>query len=180
MTPFQKRLLFSSSALTGLTGVVYWWMEHMLEPVDPWAVINHPLQPWVLKAHILVAPLLVFAVGLVAADHIWKHLRQSVKCARRSGVATFAVLAPMVVSGYLIQAVTWPLLLTAMVWLHVGAGLAYLGGLGAHHLVLRRLRARCSMAERCLAAGADPARVGAEGVCEAERPGPLVTLRMKG
>jgi hypothetical protein len=45
-------------------------MQHLMEPVNEWAVINHPLQPLVLKLHILVAPVMVFAVGMVAVNHM--------------------------------------------------------------------------------------------------------------
>jgi hypothetical protein len=71
--PYQKWLVWTTSFLTGATGVVYWWMTDLMQPLDEFAVINHPLQPWVLKAHIVAAPLMVFAVGLIAADHIWKQ-----------------------------------------------------------------------------------------------------------
>lgn len=46
--------------------MVYWWMKNRMEPLDAWAAINHPLQPWMLKAHILVAPLMVFAPLIVS------------------------------------------------------------------------------------------------------------------
>lgn len=138
MKPFQKWLLWSSSAVTGVTGVAYWWLKHMMTPTDSWAVINHPLQPWMLKAHIVAAPVLVFAVGLVAADHIWKHFRQGVKRGRHSGLLAMWVLAPMVLSGYLIQAVTQPTWLVALEWIHVGAGMTYLLSVAAHLQVFHR------------------------------------------
>lgn len=146
MNAFQRRLIWSSSLLTGITGLVYWWMEQALEPSQPWAVINHPLQPWVLKAHILVAPVMVFAVGLVAVDHIWRHFRQKVKPGRRSGLLAMAVFAPLVVSGYLIQAVTHQGWLTAIVWAHVVTGLLYLAALVGHHRLFRRRPGRSRVA----------------------------------
>lgn len=142
MNVFQRRLVWTSSLLTGISGVAYWWMENMMEPLDPWAAINHPLQPWVLKAHILAAPVMVFAVGLIAAEHIWKHWRQGVKAGRRSGLAAMWVFLPMVASGYLIQAVTHVGWLAALAWIHLGTGLVYLLGLVAHHRVIRQLAAR--------------------------------------
>ncbi|MEQ8329867.1 MAG: hypothetical protein RH859_05310 [Longimicrobiales bacterium] len=142
MNPFQKWLLLGSSIATAVTGVVYWWMQHMLTPVDEWAVINHPLQPLVLKLHIVVAPVLVFAVGLVAADHIWKHLRGRVRPGRNSGVTSLVALAPMVLSGYLIQAVTHATVLAVLVWLHVGTGVLYAVALAVHVEVFRRRRLR--------------------------------------
>lgn len=140
MTRFQKWLLWGSSILTGVTGVVYWWMKNMMDPVAEWAVINHPLQPWVLKAHIVAAPVLIFAIGLIAAQHIWKHFRTSARRGRRSGLITMYVLGPMVLSGYLIQVVTHPGLLATLMWLHVGTGAIYLVGLAAHDRILGMAR----------------------------------------
>lgn len=142
MNAFRRWLVWSSSLLTGVTGVVYWWMKNRMEPMDAWAAINHPLQPWVLKAHILVAPVMIFAVGLITADHIWRHYRQGVKAGRRSGLTAMYVFVPMVVSGYLIQAVTHAGWLEALAWTHVGTGAAYLVGLGAHARVCRLVLAR--------------------------------------
>ena len=138
MSPFQKWLLLGSSAATGLTGVVYAWMKYLLEPTEPWAVINHPWEPWMLKAHILVAPVLVFAVGLIATDHIWKHYRLRVRARRRSGLALLWVAVPMVLTGYLIQAVTAAGWLTALVWAHLITGAIYLVALGVHWAVRGR------------------------------------------
>jgi len=120
--------------LTGLTGLIYWWMDEFLQPLDEFAIINHPLQPWLIKAHIIVAPVLVFALGVIWMNHIWKHIRISMQGARKSGLLTVALIAPMVFSGYLIQAVINPTLLTALVWIHIGGGLVYLLGLLCHKL----------------------------------------------
>jgi hypothetical protein len=138
--PFAKRLLIWSSVATGITGLVYFWMDRMLEPISEFAAINHPLQPLVLKAHILVAPLLVFALGIIGLDHIWKYLRGTMHRARRSGVAGTWMIVPMVATGYLIQAVTAPLWLEVLGWTHVATGVVYLGALAVHQLVVRRLR----------------------------------------
>lgn len=140
MRPFPKWLLWTGSAATGVTGAAYWWMDHMMEPVGEWAVINHPLQPWVLKAHIVVAPLLVFAVGMIALDHVWKHFRGRIRRGRRSGLTTMWVVVPMILSGYLIQAVTHIGWLAVVVWLHVLTGIAFVVGLAAHQLAIRATR----------------------------------------
>lgn len=140
MKPFPRWLLWGSSLLTGLTGLVYMYMKYLLEPLDEWAVINHPLQPLVLKAHIVVAPIMVFAVGLIAADHIWRHFRQGARAGRRSGLLAMGVFVPMVLTGYLIQAVTHAGWLQALAWTHVGMGVLYLLGLGLHHRVFRGRR----------------------------------------
>jgi hypothetical protein len=132
MNPAQKWLLLTSSVLTACTGLIYWWMDWALQPLDEWAVINHPLQPLVLKLHILVAPVLVFAVGLIAVEHIWRHMKSAVQRGRLSGLVTVAVLAPMVLTGYLIQTVTHPGWLSVLAWSHIGTGLFFSLGLVWH------------------------------------------------
>lgn len=133
-----KWLLLGSSLATGITGVVYAWMKYLMEPSEPWAVINHPLQPWMLKAHILAAPVLVFAFGLIAVDHVWKHFRCLVPAGRRSGILAGALFAPMVMSGYLIQVFTHPGWLRAMVWAHLATGTVYLVAFLLHQRLFRR------------------------------------------
>ncbi|HSH74776.1 MAG TPA: hypothetical protein VLA09_03745 [Longimicrobiales bacterium] len=140
MRPFAKWLLWTGSIATGATGVVYFWMDRMLEPLNEWAVINHPLQPFVLKAHLLVAPVLVFGIGLVATDHIWRYFRGTIRRARRSGLSATWIIVPMIFSGYLVQAVTQEIWLEVVAWVHIGGGAAYLVSLGAHQLAVRRSR----------------------------------------
>lgn len=106
MTRTQRWLLLVSSAVMGATGLTYWWMKNMMEPATEWAAINHPLQPWVLKAHILVAPVLVFAVGFIASDHILKNAGRPGRAGRRAGHTPLWLFIPMALSGYLIQTVT--------------------------------------------------------------------------
>lgn len=120
-----------AALLVGGTGLVYAWMRYLVRPADPFAVVNHPLQPTVQHLHILVAPLLVFAAGLVWQRHAWSHWQRGVERRRRSGGSLIFTLVPMVVSGYLIQTAveggwrrTWVIvhLATSGLWL-----LGYLG-----------------------------------------------------
>lgn len=143
MNRFQRRLLWWSTALTAASGVVYAWMKHLLEPLNEWAVINHPLQPLVLKLHIVVAPVMVFAVGLVAVNHIWALWRAGLPRGRQTGMWTAAIFGPLVFTGYLIQAVTWPLPLALLAWSHLGLGILVTGTFVGHRVaVARGLRRR--------------------------------------
>ena len=74
MYRLEKWSLLLSVFLTGTSGIGLLWTKYVLHNDDPWAVINHPLQPWFLKTHIVVTPLLVFALGMVTARHIWPYL----------------------------------------------------------------------------------------------------------
>jgi hypothetical protein len=103
VTRFESWAVHLSNLLVGGTGLVYAWMLYLVRPTDPYAVINHPWQPQVQHLHILVAPLLVFAVGMVWQRHVWSHWSKGVRKGRRTGLSMALTLAPMVVSGYLIQ-----------------------------------------------------------------------------
>lgn len=84
------------------TGIIYAVMRYLLEPVDEWAVVNHPWQPHLQHLHVLAAPALVFAVGLIWSSHVVTKLRNG-RRARWSGLILVAGFAPMAVSGYAIQ-----------------------------------------------------------------------------
>jgi hypothetical protein len=148
MTRFERWSVWSSSVLTFVTGVIYLWLKYGLETDDPFAVINHPWQPVVLKAHILVAPLLVFSVGMVALRHVWRHLQSGSREGRRSGLITLVTLGPMIATGYLIQAITDEGWLRAMAWSHIGLGLLYGLGLLAHQFAAGGRTARADRARK--------------------------------
>jgi hypothetical protein len=166
MSSFQKWLLWASSALTGATGLIYWWMTDWMQPLDEFAVINHPLQPLILKAHIVAAPALVFAVGLITVGHIWKQYKRPVSSGRSSGLLSMWVLGPLIMTGYSIQVVTHVGWLEALAWAHLATGGLYLVGLFAHHRAVRhlwvlRVRTRKAKLETSeistrVGAGADP------------------------
>ena len=138
MSRFERWAVWSTSLLTALTGIVYIAMKYGMEPREPWAVINHPLQPLVLKLHIVVAPLLVFALGLITLKHVWKHWRSGIAWGRRSGIGTVLVTVPMVLTGYLIQVVTSERWLAGISWTHVVTGLGFALALVLHWEMIRR------------------------------------------
>jgi hypothetical protein len=121
-------------------------LDWLLVSDDPLAVVNHPWQPAVLKMHILVAPLLVFSIGLVALRHVWRHFRSKTSEGRWSGLLTVVVLGPMIVSGYLIQTLTEEGWLRAMAIVHIVLGLVYGVGLLAHQFAARASKARTARA----------------------------------
>lgn len=129
----EKALLLAASLLTGATGLVFAWMKHVMRGDDPYAVVNHPWQPHVLALHVLAAPLLLFAFGLIARDHIvgrWRDPRA--RRGRRTGMLAAGILLPMIASGYLIQVLTSRSWRSWLGWLHLGAGVVYLLLLAGH------------------------------------------------
>lgn len=135
MTGFERWFLHLSAALLGASGVLFAVMKYLLEPLDPYAVINHPLQPWMLAAHVLAAPFTLFAVGIIAKDHIWAESRRRTARNRLTGIASFASLALCVLSGYLLQTTTHEGLRIALVVVHLGSGGLFLLGYLAHFLI---------------------------------------------
>lgn len=138
MSRFEKWNLWLSSSVVGASGVGLLWAKYLVHTDDPWAVINHPWQPWFLKAHILAAPFLLFALGLVASRHIWLHYRTGVRRGRRSGSLTALLTGPLILTGYLIQIVTQSAWLQLLAIAHIVLGLVYLLGFAAHQWVLGR------------------------------------------
>lgn len=122
---------------------MYAWMIYFCRPSDPYALVNHPLQPQTQHLHILVAPFLVFALGVIWHDHAWPYFRRGRPQRRRSGLSLILTAAPMVVSGYLIQTAVDPAWRQAWVVVHlVTSGLWVLGYLAHQAVSLRRMALR--------------------------------------
>lgn len=147
MTRFERWAVWSTSVATFLTGAIYLWMKYLLVSQDPFAVVNHPWQPVVLKLHILVAPLLTFSIGVVTLRHVWRHLKERMRYGRRSGLLTLVLVGPMIVTGYLIQAITHQGWVRALAISHIALGLLYGGGLLAHQFATGGKAARAARAE---------------------------------
>ncbi len=139
MSRFEAWMLHLSNLLVGGTGLVYTWMVFLAEPADPYAVVNHPLQPQVQHLHILFAPLLVFTAGLIWRRHVWSQWKRGTEDRRRSGLSMIFLLVPMVVSGSLIQTATGDEWRRIWVWIHLAtSGLWLLGYLVHQAPVIRR------------------------------------------
>ena len=141
MSRFESWAIHISTLLVGGTGLVYAWMAYLVRPVDAYAIVNHPLQPQVQHGHVLVAPLLVFAVGLIWQRHIGRHWSRGMRKGRRSGVGMVLTLVPMVASGYLIQTAVDGNWRKAWVIVHLISSALWLAGYLAHQvpLLLSRL-----------------------------------------
>jgi hypothetical protein len=138
----ERAWLSWSVGLTAITGVAYFVMKDLMPRSDPFSVVGHPWQPHVLSAHVLIAPLLVFGLGLIARDHILGGVRNGGRRGNgRSGLITVFLAAPMVATGYLVQVVTGT---GARRWIglaHLGAGLLFAALFAAHIVAARRRRA---------------------------------------
>jgi hypothetical protein len=152
-----------ATVLVAGTGLVYAVMRYLLAPSDPYAVVNHPLQPTVQHLHVLVAPLLVFGAGMIWREHVWKHYGNGVRSGRRSGVWMLLTLAPMAASGYLIQTTVTESWRTAWIAVHLAASAIWVLGYAGHTVAavrrraFARLRRRRSREPRCVTEGGEEA-----------------------
>ena len=119
------------------TGIVYAWMLYFCEPEDPFALANHPWQTQVKAAHILTAPLVVFALGAIWRLHVWQRIRTGFRARRKTGWILFLAAAPMVISGYGLQVAADELWREIWLWTHWLASAAWVVGYGIHQLAPR-------------------------------------------
>lgn len=143
MNRVEVWLLHISTFVLSATGLIYAAMHYLMKPVDPFSVVNHPWEPFMIAAHIVIAPVLVLAVGLIAHSHILWKLENGAQIARWSGIFLMPLFAIMVVSGYLLQVITGtghP----AVVWVHLISGTLWLLSFVIHQI--SSLRFRRSMA----------------------------------
>ncbi|MGQ0813057.1 MAG: hypothetical protein ACT4O1_01145 [Gemmatimonadota bacterium] len=138
MTRLEKWLVWGSTVAVTVTGTALGVMKYMMAPTDTFAVVNHPLQPLVLKLHIITAPFLIFGIGMITMRHIWPHFRSGWKRGRKSGVSSALLAMPMIGTGYAIQALTSSRWLALIGYLHFALGLVFAIGAAIHFVKTRR------------------------------------------
>jgi hypothetical protein len=124
MSRTQLVWLHVSIAITALTGAVFAVMKYMIRTTDEFAVVNHPLQPYMLSAHVVVAPLALFILGWTFSNHMLPKKRFGDDTGRKSGSSAMWLIVPMTASGYLLQVSVEETLRQAMAVAHwVSSGL---------------------------------------------------------
>ncbi len=130
--------------LVGLSGVAYGVMKYFMAGTDPDSRAGHPWQQPVLKVHVLTAPFLIFALGLVFSSHALKRLQGGEDPGRTSGAGLLALASPLVLTGPLIQILTGDAARQWTGWVHAALGAVYLLVYAAH-LLKRRLASGASI-----------------------------------
>lgn len=132
MSRAQLLSLHLSIALTALTGIVFAWMKYLMKSSDSFAVVNHPLQPHMLSAHVLLAPAMTFVLGWTFANHMWPRIILGDERRRITGLSSTILIAPMVLSGYLLQISTSDAIRNAMAIGHGVSSAVFVLGYIAH------------------------------------------------
>ena len=132
MTWWERRGFNTFHVVVAATGFIYLYMKYALTTDDPFAVINHPWQPSMLSLHVAAAPFLVAFFGMLFRSHSVGKLRSRKPANRRTGWTSLLSFSAMALSGYLIQVVSTPALITFFIWTHVAASTVFVVGYGVH------------------------------------------------
>lgn len=138
MTRGEKWLQHAANALVGGSGLAYAWTLYVAEPEDPFALVNHPWQPGLRAAHVVLAPLLVWGLAAIWRDHVWRRARGGFRPRRKSGLALAVLALPMIASGYLRQVATGEVATEIWIGLHLASSSIWLAAYLVHQLTPRR------------------------------------------
>lgn len=143
MNAIERWLVSLLSTVVAVTGAVYLWMKYFMVASDPYAVVNHPWQPYILDVHLLAAPALLIVFGVVWTSHVRGKLEAGQKYSRRSGLLSLWTFIIMAGSGYVLQVLTNETARQLTVAVHVASGTAFTFAYGMHVIAsLRRMRQR--------------------------------------
>ena len=137
MTRWEAWTIRAGFGLAALSGILYGVMKYFLANPDPDSRMGHPWQPAVLAAHVLAAPVAVFAMGLLMRGHALARIRRGEREGRATGLLLFGIGLPMVFSGYLVQVFTAEAARKWSGWLHAAIGVVFALAFALHMPVSR-------------------------------------------
>lgn len=132
MSPLERWSLHLSALVTCASGLVYGWLRYYGQRSGEFGLEAHPLQGLLQHLHVLGAPLLVFALGMMVRGHVLPRYRSGRTAGRATGVLLAAGLAPMILAGYGIQIVVEPATRLVLAWVHGVSSLLFLAAYGVH------------------------------------------------
>lgn len=157
MNRIEAWLLHLSTIVLTVTGAVYAYMHYLMKPIDPFSVINHPLEPYMLNIHIIAAPMLVVAIGIILHSHILFKIGNGSRTARKTGLILIPLFLVMAASGYLLQ-ITSSSINRIFFWSHLGSGSLWALVYGAHHLASLSVRRTMAAARTNLTRNGNPVK----------------------
>jgi hypothetical protein len=72
---WQRKWLWWMTYLCIGSGVGIFIVKHAIEQ-DPFSMWNHPSQPWLVAAHLVTSPILIFVIGSLMLFHVIPHFRE--------------------------------------------------------------------------------------------------------
>ena len=139
MNRLEAWLLHLSTIVLTVTGAVYAYTHYLMKSADPFSVINSPLEPYMLDIHIIAAPVLVVAIGIILHSHILFKIENGSRAARKSGLILIPLFLIMAASGYILQ-ITSGVINRIFFWAHLVSGSLWALIYAAHHLASLAVR----------------------------------------
>ena len=139
MSRLDAWLLHLSTIILSITGLLYAGMHYLMKPADPFSVVNSPLEPYMLAFHILAAPLLILAAGMILHSHILWKLSTGSQIARKTGIFLIPLFVIMASSGYFLQVFTSTGRSTLVV-VHLASGTLWFLFYAGHQIASLRFR----------------------------------------
>jgi len=118
----EKWSLRIGFTLGALTGVVYGGLRYLGPVKGEFGVEPNPWQPLWQHAHVLAAPVLLFALGVAGRGHVQGMLNRGIRRGRRTGLILVGLAVPLVFGGYAVQVVTGAAIRNALGWSHAALG----------------------------------------------------------
>ena len=138
----DKRAVYAAAGLVAITGLGYGYLLYFGEFEDEFGPVAHPWTAPLQAAHVLTAPLFVFALGLIWHYHVVQKLKSGAPQRRRTGLALLSQALPMIATGYLLQVSVDEWWRDLWIWSHVVTSVLFLAAFAAHLLArVRRGRA---------------------------------------
>ena len=125
MRRFERWGLRLGFVLGGVTGVVYGALRYFGQTNGEFGPEPSPWQPFWQHAHVLAAPVLLFALGIAVRGHVFGMLNRGVRRGRRTGLVLAGLLSPLAIGGYAVQVVTGASLRAVLGWSHAVLGVAF-------------------------------------------------------
>lgn len=139
MRPWERWAFNLVALAVAASGFAYFGMKYLIQPDDPFAVVNHPWQSAMLHLHVLASPPFVLVFGVILNSHIMKKLRATRIPNRKTGLASLGTFVVMILSGYLLQVATSEVWLQRLVILHVASSAVFTIAYGTHLVISYKL-----------------------------------------
>jgi hypothetical protein len=137
--PAWQRAVIVGAAIALLVSGLAWLPLHYLWGAGA-GELPQPLESWLLRLHGLVAPLGLFAAGLVAAGHVPRGWRLRER--RGSGVGLLILGCLVIASGYALAYLVPEAWHPAVGWAHAALGVVAFALGVVHRRTAQRIRKR--------------------------------------
>lgn len=126
---------WSLLVMSFLSGIIFLYFRDIYITKELFTLINHSMQPVMLKVHIIVSSIVVFFLGAIFAIHAVPYFLKSKK-RRILGIMLMLFALTMSLTGYILQVLSDPSFLSLLGWIHLALGVLFVVLLPIHQFNL--------------------------------------------